>query len=235
MKNDDKRPLDALDRIAADAREPEDDDELGPEEVKRILAEHGLDEEKARAMMKDIVDGHLGRNVVRPLDLSRRRRKAPWIPLLAAAAVAALAVGYAWKTTRPRPEDDMANNPHHPVAPPDTAPSSPAPGLDIRGNPTTDPNDDLVAHPPPRPCKPLRVGYAKIEGTISKRGDGFVLATDDPICGADKQPLDAVDLEPANPKVDLARFGVERIAVEGRVAARDGGGLVVRVDRVPPR
>jgi hypothetical protein len=65
MKKDEKRPRDALDRIAEDAAaDPED--EMSAEEVKATLAEHGLDDEKARAMMKDIVDRATGANVVRP-------------------------------------------------------------------------------------------------------------------------------------------------------------------------
>ncbi len=212
------------------------------EEREKELADAGCDPKKENAAVEALFAKHRAEPVEAPkakaeppkvVPLAARRRSGPpWTILLAAAAVAILSIGYAWKTTQPKPEDDMANNPPHPIAPPSTAPSSPTPGLDIRGNPTTEATDDLVAHPPPRPCKPLSLGYVKIAGTISREGERFVFVPDPPACGPDKKTsLEYLELEPANEKVDLARFGVAFIHLEGRASARDGGAIVVRVER----
>ena len=161
----------------------------------------------------------------------RRRSVVPWTLVIAAAAVALLAIGYAWKT-RPRPDDEMANVPHAPQGPPGAAPP-PATGLDPREKPANDePTDDLVATPPPGgPCKPLAAGTMKLEGTLHRAGERFVFVPEMPVCMGDGATEDSFTLEPSSAKVDLASFGIARIRIEGRVAGRDGGCLVVRVDR----
>ncbi len=229
-----KDKLEALVEMAEDDALRREILETKEEDLDQELAEAGVDVARVRERAAKRKAEILEAAKVVPL-ASRRRGGTPWTLVLAAAAVAVLAIGYAWKTSRPRPEDDMADNRRSPVEPPSTAPSSEAPGLDIRGNPTAEPTDDLVAHSPPRPCKPLGARAVRLGGTISREGERFVLVPDDPVCGPDKASLDALDLEPANPKVELGRFGVEHIGVEGRIAARDGGGIVVRVDRASPR
>ncbi len=154
---------------------------------------------------------------------ARRRSDVPWTVVLAAAAVAILAIGYAWKTTRPRPEDDLANRHHAPEPPPSLAPPEPT---------REAPPDDLVAHPPPKPCKPLSPGVARIEGTIRRDGERFVLVPDAPVCGANEESIEELELAESTPQVDLARLGVAHVRVEGRAAPRDASSaLVLRVDR----
>ncbi len=231
--------LDEVDALSPEARAKEDA-AAGPAmdaaKRRRILEDALRARRKEKVEKEEKEPGGAGAGAsadakVVPL-APRKRTGPPWPVILAAAACAILALGYAWKMSRPHPEDDMANDPRHPLAPPSTAPSSPAPGLDIRGNPTADPVDDLVAHPPPKPCKPLPAGGAgTFAGTISREGERFVFVLDTPLCGPDNQSIADVDLEPANAKVDLAKFGIERIRVTGRVLKRDGGGLLVRVER----
>src|SRR5438128_2566616 len=111
MKTRETRPRDALDRIADDAAEG-DARAMSDDEATRTLAEHGLDEGQARAMMKAIVDRELapsreGTSPKRELGASvvvlRRDRMVRRAGIaLAIAAAAIIVLRFAWRGETPR-------------------------------------------------------------------------------------------------------------------------------------
>ncbi len=214
---------------------------MSKEELQKELADAGFDmkeeDERIRAFLaeKGVRPAPAPPAKVVPL-AGRRRGGASWALALAAAAVAILAIGYAWRS-KPRPGDDVANGPHGPQAPPSTAPSSPTPGLDIRGNPTGAPIEQRAATG--HDCTPIPErddgGLADrpltLQGTLKRTPQGFVLALDERLCGVAPGyvRLPEVDVDPSDAK--LAPLVGRHVRIDGRVNARDGGGIVVRVDR----
>ncbi len=235
-----KRKLSIEEKLATLVAQAEADEamkhveSLSGAELEKELADAGVDMDAEREKLRALLEKHgvlpeegekpeAAAEPAKVVSLAARRRSGPPWTVILAAAVAILAIGYALKTTGPRPEDDLANRHHAPEAPPSNAPPEPTPDT---------PPEDLVAHPPPKPCKPLPPGVVRIEGTISRDGERFVLVPDRPVCGANEESIEELELVPATSQVDLARFGVARVRVEGRVAPRDAAGaLVLRVDR----
>ncbi len=215
------RALEALDAFTEATRDVET---RSDDEVARELRDAGYDASAVGARADAIAQRARQRADAKVIRPSFGRRTASYVPWLVAAAAALLAIGYAWKSTRPRPEDDLANRHHDPEPPPSLAPTTPEP----------EPTEDLVAHPPPKPCKPLPARVVKLEGTISQDRDRFVFVPDTPVCGAQKESIEELELEAARPEVDLGRFGVAHVRVDGRVVARDASRVVLRVDRVTP-
>ncbi len=134
------REKDALDRIAETEEERAVREELAAltdEEVKKTLAEHGLDEDEARAIMAGILARAPGGGGAPPRGWPRAA-----VGIGVAAAVVGVVAVVAWMLSQKPPPPPAQQEPP-PAASPSAAPSEV-------------PFDDLVAHPPPADAGPRR-------------------------------------------------------------------------------